>query len=119
MAFVFAVLANPGVERPDEVKTFGPLARVFQFALPALALWLLVASALKMPGEFFGERARVALRDENYAESVAFAEKAIAWEKNNPYLYFYLGEAQSMLAEANTVNFSTLLTTSGFIPIPN
>ncbi len=115
MAFVFGVLANPGVERPNEVKEFGPLPRAFQFALPALALWLLVASVLKLPGEFFGERARVALRDEKFAESVAFAEKAIAWEKKNPYLYFYLGEAQSMLAEAggNRALGGALLTAAG------
>jgi tetratricopeptide (TPR) repeat protein len=115
MAFVFAVLVNPGIELPYEPKTFGPLPRMFQLALPALALWLLVASALKFPGEFFAERARVALRDEKYAESVAFAGKAIAWEKKNPYLYFYLGEAQSMLAEAggNRAPGGALLTAAG------
>jgi len=46
-----------------------------------------------MPGEYFAERARVALRDKQYLESQRFAESGLAYEKRNPDLFYYLGEA--------------------------
>ena len=47
----------------------------------------------RMPGEYFAERARVALRNKQYLESQRFAESGLAYERRNPDLYYYLGEA--------------------------
>ncbi len=50
-----------------------------------------------VPGEFFAEKARVALRDDRNADALALARRGVAWEKKNPFLYGYLGEAEHFL----------------------
>ena len=46
-----------------------------------------------MPGEFFAESARVALRNKQYIDSQRLAEKGLACDPGNPDLFYYLGEA--------------------------
>jgi O-antigen ligase len=92
-AFLFGILArpnrgaagpeNPGRERGRWLRWFAPIAGA---ALMVLTWW-------RMPGEYFAERARVALRDKHYLESQKFAESGLAYEKKNPDLFYYLGEA--------------------------
>ncbi len=94
MAFVFGILANPGLETSHEKKAAVTTSRVFQYALPALGLLILAFGLPKIPGEYYAEKARLALRDEHYLDATLDAREGIKWEKKNPDLYYYLGEAQ-------------------------
>lgn len=101
LAFVFGVLANPG--RPldpsgSPVARLRPIDFLPRLALPALGLWLAVAGLPKIPGEYFCERARIALRDGHNATVLVEATRGIEHEKENPTLYFYLGQARQNLA---------------------
>jgi tetratricopeptide (TPR) repeat protein len=94
MAFVFGMLANPGLETSHEKKAEVKTNRAFQFVLPALGLVILAAGLPKLPGEWYAEKARVALRDKQYLDAKLAAEEGIEWEKKNPDLYYYLGESE-------------------------
>ena len=94
---LFGMLACPGptvreITEPDAVSRQLRL-------IPAAVGAVLIALALPLiPGEYLGEKARIALRDRQYAEARTFAERALGRESNNPDLYYYLGEAQHYLA---------------------
>ena len=94
MAFVFGMLANPGLETSQESGVAAKTSRVFQFLIPALGVALLAFALPKIPGEYYAEKARVALREKNYLEATAAAKTGIEWEKKNPDLYYYLGESE-------------------------
>ena len=112
-AFVFALLASPGVEMGAENEA--KLAAWFRFALPAVGAWFAMLGLPKIPAEFAAEQARIALRNRQYYRSIEFTRKALGenlqgndrlsaflrqfgFEKQNPDLYFYLGEANRSLA---------------------
>ncbi len=97
MAFVFALVANP--ENPHRLEASRPAP----FAAPRLILAflgiiLLIQCIRLFPGEYYAERARVALRDEDPATSIKFAHKALEFEQRNPDPFFYLGRAIIALA---------------------
>jgi hypothetical protein len=97
VAGLLGLLANPG---PTDRSAATPRAVPLPFRLmPAVCGSGLIALAAPLiKGEYLGELARVALRDKRYDESKALAEQALALEKKNPDLYYYLGEAQHHLA---------------------
>jgi O-antigen ligase len=96
LAFVFAILANAGQPRHEtENVTFSP----WRLVAPALALLLVVQSLRLLPGEYFTERARVCWTDDRPAEAIAFAERGLSFEKQNPDLYDYLGQSRVDLAD--------------------
>jgi tetratricopeptide (TPR) repeat protein len=99
IAFVFGILANPGVVLPFKEAHFPKISRYAGLALPALALWVAYAGLRTLPAEYYSERARVALRDERYAESIGCARQGIRWDETNPYLYLHLGQAHAGYAE--------------------
>jgi tetratricopeptide (TPR) repeat protein len=99
MAFVFGILANPGVMLPLKEAQFPRVSHYAALALPALALWMAFAGLRTWQAEYYSERARVALRDEQYADSIRFARQGISWDSTNPALYLYLGQAHSGYAE--------------------
>ncbi|HWB59191.1 MAG TPA: O-antigen ligase family protein, partial [Chthoniobacteraceae bacterium] len=99
MAFVFGILANPGLETSHETKATAKTSRAFQFLLPALGLFLLVLALARLPGEWYAEKARVALRDGQFLDSTAAARDGLRWDKGNPYLYYYGGEAQRHMGD--------------------
>src|SRR5207302_5969813 len=47
----------------------------------------------KLPGEWYAEHARSALRDHRLNEAREYAAKALDHEKRNPDIYYYAGEA--------------------------
>ena len=100
MAFVFGVIANPGLETFQAKRPSLVLNRIFQFSLPVLGAAILYAGIPKIPGEYYAEKARVALRDKNFAVSVLNAKAGIAREQKNPDLYYYLGEARRNMGDA-------------------
>jgi tetratricopeptide (TPR) repeat protein len=100
LAFVFGVLANDGVARENAAAEIKPRALFWwRLALPALGVLLLVQSARLLPGEYFAERSRAALRDERPIVSTAYALEGLKWDPMNPDLHFYLGLARLLSSE--------------------
>lgn len=104
-AFIFGLTANPmGEQAPADKSAAG--ARIFQLALPALALWLLVQGMPKYPSERAAEQARLALRRMDYPLAIKLAQEGIRTEPNNPFLYFHLGEANRVYASIVPVHYA-------------
>jgi O-antigen ligase len=94
LAFAFGVLANAGAQHQAELPEVRRSIFAWRLVLPAIAL-LVVADVVRLlPGEYFAERARAALRDDQLETGAAFALRGLAWERNNPNLYQYLGSAR-------------------------
>ncbi len=93
-AFVFGVIANPGIQRGDKPKRVPTWALSWRLLLPALGIVLAVQCVRLLPGEYFAERARTALRDFHPAGSILFALRGLSHERQNPDLYNYLGRAR-------------------------
>ena len=94
LAFVFGIIANPGVRRgaePDRPKTGFVAVRV---AVAGLGLLMLMQSVRLLPGEYYAERARTSLRDEKLGTAITYALEGLSWERGNPDLYAYLGRAR-------------------------
>ncbi len=92
VALVFAVLAAPGLVEEERTRSAVPrLTPRFAVAIPALALLLLCIRHL--PGEYFADRARLALWREDSGAAAELALKALEHEGQNPHIYFYLGRA--------------------------
>ena len=100
-AFIFGILANPG--RPAAAGA-DPVARprwidlAARLTLAAIGVILFVTGVPRLPGEYYCEKARVALRDRRLLAASGYALKGLGVEKRNPQLYFYLGEARLTLA---------------------
>ncbi|MEY2530527.1 MAG: hypothetical protein QOI96_612 [Verrucomicrobiota bacterium] len=93
LAFVFGIVANPGVaHEPGASRAksliFWRLVLVAISAILGLQAWRLG------PGEYYAEKARTALRDRRYLSATAFAREALKYEKGNPLIYYYLGRAR-------------------------
>jgi O-antigen ligase len=94
LAFVFGILANAGV-RPESEDSPAPSSILgWRLLLPILGLVLAVQSYRLLPGEYFAERARTAVRDEHTDVAIVFAERGLTSETRNPNLYQYLASAQ-------------------------
>lgn len=109
LAWVCGILANPGRDLAAGSAGSGAgrdkLTRLLpRLALPALGASLLVAAWLFLPGEYFAESARVALRDGEYLRSVNAARAGVEVAVDDPNLYYYLGE--SRLLQAGSVENS-------------
>jgi O-antigen ligase len=93
MAFAFGIIANPGtgfIPAKPFANGIGVLAR---FAMVAAAMVILIRGLPLLPGEWFAEQARVALRDRRLEDARKFALRALEHEKQNPNIYYYAGEA--------------------------
>jgi len=75
-AFIFGMLANPGIERPAGFfeQRLLPWGRLL---LPALGAWMIWAGLPLLPAEWAAEQARQALRDQRYREAIADADIAL------------------------------------------
>jgi len=102
LAFVFGLLANPGVARESQAPALTKSLMGWRVALAALGIITLIQSIRLLPAEYFAERARVALRDNDPTTSSAFAVQALATEQKNPNIYYYLGRAGMLEGNAAT-----------------
>lgn len=102
LAFVFGLLANPGVSRESTAPA--PTASLigWRAALAALGVIVAIQCVRLLPAEYFTERARVALRDDDPQAALGFATRALATEQHNPTLYLYVGRAGIGQANAST-----------------
>ena len=101
-AFYFAILATPSADIKAVSAEARPRGGWLAWVGPVLALALLVLSLPLLPGEYFGEMARRAVRDGRYEEGRALAERSLTYERKNPNLYFNLAEARHYLTEKET-----------------
>lgn len=114
-AFFFGILANPGIASEKEKGRFELVLSGLRYALPLLGIVVWGMVVPKYPGEYFTEKSRVALRDKHFQEAISFGKRAVGekidetcWldrlnryfggEKKNPFVYFYMGEAQRGIA---------------------
>jgi len=103
VGILFGILASPA-GRPSPAVVGAPSTPTpvpahgwLRWVVPAISAGLLALALWRLPGEVLAERARVALRDDHYAEALALAEQGLTWEKQNPNLYSYVGEAKHYL----------------------
>jgi tetratricopeptide (TPR) repeat protein len=93
LAFAFGIIANPGVSAGSPFAFQRSVAAGARVLLAVAALFVLFHGLRCLPGEWFAEKARVALRDGRPDEARAFAAKALEHEGRNPDIYYYAGEA--------------------------
>ena len=97
LALVFAIVAT------DETQTKGAEAgRAFtqhlRLLTGVLAVILGLQCARLIPGHHYTEKARVALRDEDPASALSFAQTALRYDRQNPRTHFYIGRALIAIA---------------------
>lgn len=100
LAFVFGIIANPGVRGGSEPSPPGWGFTLTRLAISALSVLLLIQCVRLLPGEYYAERARTSLRDQKHGETVRYALKGISYERQNPDLFAYLGRARLSLGVA-------------------
>lgn len=95
IAFVFGILANPGMTPDSKIpRTRGLVPRL---AFVMVGVILLFQCIRLLPGEYFAERASIALEGDDPAAAVSMANKALIYEQQNPNIFFYLGRALGAL----------------------
>jgi O-antigen ligase len=92
-AFLFGILASP-----RQLQSVAVGRSAYRWVIPVLASILLAMAVRLMPGEYFGEKARIALREKSFAEAQGHAERALTYDRNNPDIFFYQGEALILLS---------------------
>ena len=93
LAFVFAILANDGVCVIVKCWRSRRTDIFWRLTLSALAVALVVQSVRLFPGEYFSERARVAVRDNKPAVAILNATRGLQYDPKNPDLFDRLGQA--------------------------
>jgi tetratricopeptide (TPR) repeat protein len=101
-AIIFGCLAQP---RPLAAKVQGWAVGAWlpRLGLPALGCAILWVAWVRLPGEYWGEEARKALRDGLLPQSLALVEKSLRFGHENPEVYFYRGEAYRAMGRAQTI----------------
>lgn len=97
LAALFGILANPPTFQPREVESTPVVHFPMRLIIPACSVVLFLDAAPHLPGEWFSEKARVALRDGRYLTAMRDAQRGLELEKTNPDLHFHLGEARRLL----------------------
>jgi hypothetical protein len=98
-AFIFGIIANPGVGRaaPPPRRLISP-EMLLRSGIVLAGIVLLCTVATRYKGEEWTEKARVALRNQDYKECIDRATLAIQADPTNPNAYFYQGEAYRVTA---------------------
>lgn len=114
LAVIFSFLANSGdiqdppTPTPDAVKDTNHVEPPQKWStISKIALWIsagisvaICAIALpKFPGEYWCEKARVAVRNRQYAEAIEYGKKSLEREQRNPFTHFHIGQAHRLTAE--------------------
>ena len=103
VAFAFGLLANGGSRRAGETHRLTVSLVLWRLALPGIGLLVAIQCARLLPGEYFAEGARTALRKSGQsAAAMNLALNGLETEKGNPYLYQYLATAQIQQADSTS-----------------
>ena len=94
LAFVFGVIANPGMRGGSEPARPSGGWMAVRLTVAALGVLMVVQCARLLPGEYYAERARTSLRDTQLAAAIGYALQGLEWESGNPDLFAYLGRAR-------------------------
>jgi O-antigen ligase len=94
LAFVFGIVANPGMRGGTEPPRPTRSLLLARLAVPALAAVVVVQSVRLLPGEYYAELARTSLRDERLGDVLRYGLQALSYETQNPEVYAYLGRAR-------------------------
>ncbi|MEO7934211.1 MAG: O-antigen ligase family protein [Chthoniobacterales bacterium] len=100
LAALFGMLANPPTFRSRKVELSPHLALPFKLLIPVCAVAIAVDAAPHLRGEWYSEKARVALRDNRYLAAMRAAQLGLEVEKTNPDLHYYLGESRRLLGNS-------------------
>ncbi len=100
LAALFGILANPPTFRSRDIEPSLLTVLPLRLVLPILALALCLDAGPHLPGEWYSEKARVALRDRRYLLALREAQRGLELEKTNPELHYYLGEARRLLGNS-------------------
>jgi O-antigen ligase len=121
LAFVFGIIANPGLERDELTGWWGKGSLIFWRGLTAgIGVFLLVQGVRLLPAEYFSEQSRVALRKERPVDAAKYAMRGLASEHQNPSLYDYLGRARAAQGNLSSdQSRRSALFESAIIPIEN
>ncbi len=100
IAFLLSILSAPTNDagRAASVETATLIAKSLRWLAPVAGIYLIVFGLPLIRAEYYAERARVSLRDGDYTGAVSYAEQAVATERKNPDIYFYLAESKHFLA---------------------
>ena len=102
LAFVFGLVANAGVARESQPAATTKSLIGWRIALAFLGIGALVQCVRLLPAEYFTEKSRVALRNNDPLTSAGFAIRALATEQKNPNIFYYLGRAGQLEGNAAT-----------------
>ncbi len=102
IAFVFGILANSGVDQGTHTARTLPTWLPWGIVTLMLAVTLLVQAWRLVPGEYYAEQARTALRDQRPLSGLASARKGIELEHLNPQLFYYLGRSRFLAGDLQT-----------------
>jgi O-antigen ligase len=94
LAFVFGIIANPGVTHENSPSHLAPGLIFWRVTMLTVAAVLGLQVWRLAPGEYFAEKSRTALRDYKFLTAVDFARKGLEHEGENPLLFYYLGRAR-------------------------
>ena len=94
MAFVFGIIANAGVMYEPGTPPLTRSLLAGRTALFFVALILGWQVWRKGAQEYYGEQARVALRDERFLSAVEYANRAVKNNGDNPEIYYYMARAR-------------------------
>lgn len=99
LAILFGILANPPQAREKAGSGDRKTLKYLPWRiLPAVCgVALLFDATPHIPGEWYAERARVALRDKNYRQASREAQLGLKYEQGDPNLFYYFGEAKRLL----------------------
>jgi tetratricopeptide (TPR) repeat protein len=99
VAFLFGVLANPGVAFARRASQAGDWWHPATRFLPAIiSLPLLILLPGRLPAAAEAEQARQALRKEQYPLAILHAKKGLDADPTDPDLWFYLAESRRQLS---------------------
>ena len=110
LAIIFGLMANSGkladadpVEDPEAPQPEPPRislpGKLAIGSVAGLGVWIIVAALPKFPGEYWSEKARVAVRNRDYPAALAHGERSLAADKTNPFTYLHIGQAHRITAE--------------------
>jgi O-antigen ligase len=102
VAFVFALLSNPGEPSASQADEEPGWPAFLRLALPAIGVFLAVKTLPTARAEYDAERAHFILADWHRSvspdldiELEALARRGLQWDPRNPELHFMIGEANS------------------------